>query len=59
LIALETPRPLPPLNFVNGDGAATTLAAFHGRIVLLNVWATWCGFLSKGNAGARSVAGQA
>jgi thiol-disulfide isomerase/thioredoxin len=42
-IALETPRPLPPLNFVDGDGAATTLADFHGRIVLLNVWATWCG----------------
>jgi thiol-disulfide isomerase/thioredoxin len=41
-IALETPRPLPPLNFVNGDGAAMTLDDFHGRIVLLNVWATWC-----------------
>jgi len=41
-IALETPRPLPPLSFVNSDGAATTLADFHGRIVLLNVWATWC-----------------
>jgi thiol-disulfide isomerase/thioredoxin len=41
-IALQTPRPLPPLNFVNGDGAAMTLADFHGRIVLLNVWATWC-----------------
>src|ERR1700741_5122132 len=42
-IALETPRPLPPLNFVDGDGAAATLADFHGRIVLLNVWATWGG----------------
>lgn len=41
-IALETPRPLPPLSFVDGDGAAVTLADFHGRIVLLNVWATWC-----------------
>ena len=41
-ITLETPRPLPPLSFVNGDGAAMTLADFHGRIVLLNVWATWC-----------------
>jgi thiol-disulfide isomerase/thioredoxin len=41
-IALETPRPLPPLSFLNGDGAAMTLADFHGRIVLLNVWATWC-----------------
>jgi thiol-disulfide isomerase/thioredoxin len=41
-ITLETPRPLPPLSFVNGDGAAMTLTDFHGRIVLLNVWATWC-----------------
>jgi thiol-disulfide isomerase/thioredoxin len=41
-IALDMPRPLPPLSFVNGDGEATTLADFHGRIVLLNVWATWC-----------------
>jgi thiol-disulfide isomerase/thioredoxin len=41
-VALDMPRPLPPLSFVNGDGEATTLADFHGRIVLLNVWATWC-----------------
>jgi thiol-disulfide isomerase/thioredoxin len=41
-ITLDAPRPLPPLTFVNGDGAAMTLADFHGRIVLLNVWATWC-----------------
>jgi thiol-disulfide isomerase/thioredoxin len=41
-IALEAPRPLAPLDFVDGDGAATTLSDFHGRIVLLNVWATWC-----------------
>jgi thiol-disulfide isomerase/thioredoxin len=39
---LEIPRPLPPLSFVNGEGAAITLSDFRGRIVLLNVWATWC-----------------
>jgi thiol-disulfide isomerase/thioredoxin len=39
---LEIPRPLPPLSFLNGEGEAITLADFHGRIVLLNVWATWC-----------------
>jgi thiol-disulfide isomerase/thioredoxin len=41
-VALKTPRPLAPLGFVNGDGAAMTLSDFRGRILLLNVWATWC-----------------
>lgn len=41
-IALQTPRPVAPLSFTNGDGAPLTLADFHGRTVLLNVWATWC-----------------
>lgn len=41
-IALATPRPLAPLGFLDGDGAAMTLSDFRGRIVLLNVWATWC-----------------
>jgi thiol-disulfide isomerase/thioredoxin len=25
------------------DGKPTTLASFHGKAVLLNFWATWCG----------------
>ncbi len=41
-IPLLTPRPVPPLSFANGDDAPLTLADFHGRMVLLNVWATWC-----------------
>ena len=41
-IALQTPRPIPELSFTNGDDAPLTLADFHGRTVLLNVWATWC-----------------
>ncbi len=41
-IALQTPRPVAPLSFSNGDGAPLTLADFHGRMVLLNLWATWC-----------------
>jgi thiol-disulfide isomerase/thioredoxin len=41
-VALKTPRPLAPLGFVDGDGKAMTLSDFRGRIVLLNVWATWC-----------------
>ncbi len=37
---LEEPRALPALRFANGDGAALTLADFHGKVVLLNIWAT-------------------
>ena len=40
--ALESPKPLPDLTFVNADGREMTLAAFEGQMVLLNVWATWC-----------------
>lgn len=40
--ALETPRPLPELRFVDGDGREMTLNAFKGQMVLLNIWATWC-----------------
>jgi len=36
-------RELPSLRFTDGNGAATSLAAFRDRFVLLNVWATWCG----------------
>ncbi|MGH6894973.1 MAG: TlpA family protein disulfide reductase [Geminicoccaceae bacterium] len=40
--ALETPRELPELRFVDGDGREMTLEAFEGRTILLNIWATWC-----------------
>ena len=36
------PRSLLPLRFADGAGAPTSLAAFRGKVVLLNVWATWC-----------------
>ena len=39
---LGEPSPLPELHFVDGDGRAMSLADFHGRVVLLNLWATWC-----------------
>lgn len=38
----EAARDLPPLSFVDGEGRELTLAEFSGRIVLLNIWATWC-----------------
>lgn len=36
------PKPLPEVQFVDGDGRPRALADFRGRMVLLNIWATWC-----------------
>lgn len=36
------PRAVPALGFVDGAGDARALADFRGRVVVLNVWATWC-----------------
>jgi len=38
----KAPQPLADVNFVDGTGAAKTLADFRGKTVLLNLWATWC-----------------
>ncbi|MCC7080433.1 MAG: TlpA family protein disulfide reductase [Burkholderiales bacterium] len=35
-------RTLPDLRFVDGTGAPRSLADFRGRVILLNLWATWC-----------------
>ena len=32
----------PPTPFVDANGKTTTLAAFKGRPILVNLWATWC-----------------
>ena len=37
-----TGRMLPDLRFVDGAGAPRALSNFRGRVVLLNLWATWC-----------------
>jgi thiol-disulfide isomerase/thioredoxin len=39
---LPAPRPLPALHFTDGGGRQLSLADFCGRLVLLNLWATWC-----------------
>ncbi|WP_423924461.1 TlpA family protein disulfide reductase [Candidatus Palauibacter sp.] len=35
-------RPLPPLDVTYLDGQPADLAQFRGRVVVLNLWATWC-----------------
>jgi thiol-disulfide isomerase/thioredoxin len=36
------PRALPALHLIDAQGNRKSLDAWHGRVVLLNVWATWC-----------------
>lgn len=35
-------RPAPDAAFADADGAAVGLGDFRGKVVLLNLWATWC-----------------
>ncbi len=38
----KTPEPIPDFKFEDGAGAVKTLADWKGKVVLLNLWATWC-----------------
>lgn len=39
----KTPRDVPDLTFVDGADQPKSLADWSGQVVLLNLWATWCG----------------
>lgn len=36
------PKPAPELAFSDKDGKLLQLADFRGRVLLINLWATWC-----------------
>ena len=36
------PKPLPDLAFQDGTGKPLKLSDWRGRVVLVNLWATWC-----------------
>ena len=38
----DAPQPLPALAFEDGEGRKRSLSEFRGKVVLLNLWATWC-----------------
>ncbi len=38
----KTPEVMPELRFLNHKNRELTLEAFQGKVVLLNIWATWC-----------------
>lgn len=40
--ASTAPKPAPDVAFRGPDGAPTDLAALRGKLLLVNLWATWC-----------------
>ena len=42
LKADPAPKPAPAATFMDAQGHAQPLSAFKGRVVILNLWATWC-----------------
>jgi thiol-disulfide isomerase/thioredoxin len=41
-IPISPPRPAPSLSFVDPAGNTVSLSDFTGKLVVLNLWATWC-----------------
>ncbi len=42
LEVLEGPPAQPDITFLDAEGERRTLAEFRGKVVMLNLWATWC-----------------
>jgi thiol-disulfide isomerase/thioredoxin len=40
--APSEPTPAPEVAFLDGEGNEVRLADFQGKVVVLNLWATWC-----------------
>jgi thiol-disulfide isomerase/thioredoxin len=38
----KTPAVMPEINFVNYKNRKLNLESFRGKVILLNIWATWC-----------------
>jgi thiol-disulfide isomerase/thioredoxin len=41
-LARPKPLELPAVTFVDAQGDMKSLSDWHGKVVLLNIWATWC-----------------
>jgi thiol-disulfide isomerase/thioredoxin len=42
LILDEAPKPLPDIHFQDAAGKSLGLSDLRGKLVVLNLWATWC-----------------
>ena len=40
---VSSPTEVPSIQFLDGNGQSTDFKAYRGKVVLLNLWATWCG----------------
>lgn len=41
-VSFARPEPLAAVSFLDAEGQEMGLDAFRGKVVLLNLWATWC-----------------
>jgi thiol-disulfide isomerase/thioredoxin len=41
-IVYDAPKPIAAIQFEDADGQSRSLADLRGKVVLLNIWATWC-----------------
>jgi thiol-disulfide isomerase/thioredoxin len=41
-IPVSPPQPAPPFSFADPGGNTVSLADFSGKLVVFNLWATWC-----------------
>ncbi len=46
-VEIEVGKPAPDFNLRTLSGEDVSLSDYQGKIVLLNFWATWCGFCVK------------
>jgi thiol-disulfide isomerase/thioredoxin len=42
LVAMDAPPPMPTRSLRDASNAETSLAAYQGEVIVLNLWATWC-----------------
>jgi thiol-disulfide isomerase/thioredoxin len=42
LVVHPVPKSVPAIAFDSAKGTSTTLAAFKDKVIVLNIWATWC-----------------